>query len=85
MNRIHKIATAAAWGVMITVPLASLATAKPPAVTLEKIPTAPCKFEDGPAPCFWDAGARGNGKGHSFWIDRRGNIHYLDPNFKSGR
>jgi hypothetical protein len=31
----------------------------------------PCATEDydGPAACFWDAGARGNGMGHSFTWD----------------
>jgi hypothetical protein len=42
------------------------------------IPTRPCASDDGhPAPCVWDAGARGNGTGHSFWTDRRGRVHYL--------
>lgn len=38
----------------------------------------PCRFEDGPGPCFWDAGVRGNGHGRSFWIDAHGWTHYVD-------
>jgi hypothetical protein len=41
-------------------------------------PTAlpPCANEDGPGPCFWDAGTMGNGHGDSFTIDANGVIHY---------
>lgn len=28
----------------------------------------PCANEDGPGPCYWDAGSAGNGVGSSFWI-----------------
>lgn len=40
---------------------------------------APCAAEDGPGPCFWDAGRAGNGLGFSFWIDCAQAFHYLDP------
>lgn len=43
------------------------------------IPTAPCEHEDGPGPCFYDAGSVGNGQGLSFWIDCEQFTHYLDP------
>lgn len=36
------------------------------------IPDRPCRTEQGPAPCFWDAGVRGDGNGHSFWLLRDG-------------
>lgn len=42
------------------------------------IPDRPCASDDGPAPCFWDAGVRGDGHGRSFWLDRRTHVHYLD-------
>ncbi|GAA0946025.1 hypothetical protein [Actinocorallia libanotica] len=42
------------------------------------LPSKPCASEDS-VNCFWDAGRRGNGKGFSFWVDRHGNVTYLDP------
>lgn len=46
-------------------------------VTLAFIRSQPaCKFEDSNA-CGWDAGARGNGRGCSFYADRAGNVHYV--------
>lgn len=36
----------------------------------------PCVSEDGPGPCFWEAGSRGNGTGWDFIIDAAGNYHY---------
>lgn len=30
--------------------------------------TTPCMFEDGPAPCHWNADTRGNGEGESFLL-----------------
>lgn len=45
------------------------------------IPTKPCKYEDSKN-CFWDAGQRGDGKGHSFWVGRNNKVHYLDPTFR---
>ena len=44
------------------------------------LPTTACKTESGPAPCYWDAGARGNKTGYSFWYSSGGAIHYLNPN-----
>lgn len=41
------------------------------------IPAKPCKRDDGPAPCYWDAGVRGNGHGLSYWLKGRA-VHYLD-------
>lgn len=32
-----------------------------------------------PHACFWDAGARGDGKGHSFIVDKHGEVDYIDP------
>ena len=46
-----------------------------------RLPAKPCKFEDGPGPCFWDAGVRGNGHGRSYWITRSGAVRYLDPGY----
>lgn len=49
------------------------------------IPDRPCASEDGPAPCFWDAGIHGDGRGNSFWLTRTGervHIHFLDPRVK---
>lgn len=40
---------------------------------------AACAYEDGPGPCFWDAGQVGNGVGFSFWVDCAQTFHYLDP------
>ncbi|GAA5150385.1 hypothetical protein GCM10023340_27400 [Nocardioides marinquilinus] len=37
----------------------------------------PCRHEDGPGPCFWDAGERGNGRGRSYVI-RHGRTYYVD-------
>ncbi len=42
------------------------------------LPTRPCREQDSPGPCVWDAGLRGNGHGASFWRDARGHVHYLD-------
>lgn len=36
----------------------------------------PCREEDGPSPCRWDAARMGNGVGHSFYLDRDACIHY---------
>jgi hypothetical protein len=45
-----------------------------------RIPETPCKTEDGPPPCFWDAGRRGpHGRGYSFWLNKHGRVTYLDP------
>lgn len=50
----------------------------PPATSmLKNFP--PCANEDGPGPCFWDAGAAGNGVGNSFWVDCHQVGHYLNP------
>jgi hypothetical protein len=39
--------------------------------------TKPCKQEDGPGPCYWDAQKRGNHIGRSYWLDRRERRHYV--------
>lgn len=52
-----------------------------------QIPDRPCASEDGPPPCFYDAGARGDGHGHSFWLDAptgRVRVHYLDSRVSRG-
>jgi len=47
-------------------------------------PTKPCRDDDSNSrDCFWDAGKRGNGKGHSYWVDKAGNVTYLDPKLNS--
>lgn len=35
----------------------------------------PCQGEDGPGPCFWNAGKRGNHKGISYVLDRDGAVY----------
>lgn len=51
--------------------------ARPDKLTPTRVP---CAYEDGgPAlPCYWDAGKRGNHRGASYWIDKRGTAHYVD-------
>ncbi|MGW7434697.1 hypothetical protein [Streptomyces sp. NPDC054849] len=45
-----------------------------------KLPTRPCPEDDGTAKnCYWDAAQLGNGKGHSYIVDARGKLIYLDP------
>lgn len=39
-------------------------------------PHRACPTEDS-AWCVWDARHMGNGKGRSFWADRRGRPHYV--------
>ncbi|WDS51783.1 hypothetical protein SEA_TRIUMPH_69 [Streptomyces phage Triumph] len=55
----------------------------PPAVKvapLTKLPTRPCTEDDTVSrDCFWDAARRGNGQGHSYWVDAQGRLTYLDP------
>src|SRR6185369_7396608 len=36
-----------------------------------------CATEDSDGPCYWDARARGNKLGRSFWVDDRNGVHYL--------
>ena len=36
----------------------------------------PCEFEHS-VECYWDASARGNGQGDSFWVDAEGIVHYI--------
>lgn len=48
-------------------------------VPTPRIPTRPCADDSDDRNCFWDAGRRGNGKGYSYWVDRAGNVTYLDP------
>lgn len=38
----------------------------------------PCATEDS-ASCYWDASARGNGEGRSFYTDAEGNVYYVIP------
>jgi hypothetical protein len=40
----------------------------------EKDATPPCKYEDGPGRCVWDAKHMGNGEGHSVLIRRDGTV-----------
>ncbi|WAB08771.1 hypothetical protein SEA_ANDRIS_67 [Streptomyces phage Andris] len=55
----------------------------PPTVSvapLTKLPTKPCTEDDTTSrDCFWDAARQGNGKGHSYWVDAKGRLTYLDP------
>lgn len=38
----------------------------------------PCPAEDSTTPCYWDAQARGNHHGQSFWVDAHAQVHYLE-------
>ncbi|MGH3445815.1 MAG: hypothetical protein ACRDPB_10610 [Nocardioidaceae bacterium] len=49
-----------------------------PAYRHVALPTHPCRYEDSPGPCVWDAGLRGNGHGASFWRDAHSHLHYVD-------
>ncbi|MGW6600569.1 hypothetical protein [Streptomyces sp. NPDC055036] len=45
-----------------------------------KLPTRPCPDDDSESRnCYWDAAKRGNGKGHSYFVDARGAVTYLNP------
>ena len=39
-------------------------------------PHTACPTEDS-SWCVWDAQHNGNGKGRSFWVDRKGTVHYV--------
>jgi hypothetical protein len=52
-------------------------------VTPQFLPDRPCELEDDARNCFWDAGRRGNGRGYSYWVDRQGSVHFLDPRHNS--
>jgi hypothetical protein len=43
------------------------------------IPTKPCAEDGDSRNCYWDAAKRGNGKGYSYYVDRAGNVTYLNP------
>ncbi|ATI18850.1 hypothetical protein SEA_DIANE_66 [Streptomyces phage Diane] len=43
------------------------------------LPTRPCADDGDDRNCYWDAAKRGNGKGYSYYVDRAGNVTYLDP------
>ncbi|MEU9795033.1 hypothetical protein AB0E27_31310 [Streptomyces sparsogenes] len=43
------------------------------------LPTRPCAEDDDDRNCYWDAAKRGNGKGYSYYVDRAGNVTYLNP------
>lgn len=91
----RKFAALAAFGALIVAPHLGTPTANTAAHVHRHrharharhvtIPTRPCLSDDGPAPCFWDAGERGNGRGYSFWLDRAGHVHYLDPHAPGAR
>lgn len=45
---------------------------------IDAVATLPaCSTEDAPGPCYWDAQARGNGIGTSFWVDADQVVHTL--------
>ncbi|USH45907.1 hypothetical protein SEA_VIEENROSE_72 [Streptomyces phage VieEnRose] len=37
----------------------------------------PCRYEDSPGPCYWDAGSFGNGRGHSFYVTPTQRVRYV--------
>ncbi|WP_432006333.1 hypothetical protein [Streptomyces parvus] len=44
------------------------------------LPSKPCSEDDSTSRnCYWDAAKRGNGKGYSYFVDRAGNVTYLNP------
>jgi hypothetical protein len=43
------------------------------------IPSKPCAEDGDDTNCHWDAAKRGNGKGYSYYVDRAGNVTYLNP------
>jgi hypothetical protein len=43
------------------------------------LPTRPCADDSDDKNCYWDAAKRGNGKGYSYYVDRAGNVTYLNP------
>jgi hypothetical protein len=47
-------------------------------VPIGTLPESPCT-EDDTRDCYWDGGQRQVGKTYSYWIDRSGNVVYLDP------
>lgn len=68
--------------------LASDRSPKPVAakyITAPSLPTRPCRDDSDDVNCFWDAGQRGNRKGYSYWVDRVGNVTYLDPKLNDKR
>ncbi|MDX3525102.1 hypothetical protein P1P75_01215 [Streptomyces sp. ID05-39B] len=44
-----------------------------------RLPTRPCADDSDDVNCYWDAAKRGNGKGYSYYVDRAGNVTYLNP------
>lgn len=66
-----------------TAALAAVAIATPAvAATIHPIDDpnyryAPCAQEDGPGPCIWDARHTGNGIGHSFYMNRNGDVRFI--------
>jgi hypothetical protein len=40
------------------------------------VPMWGCVYEDSAGPCFWDAKHQGNGRGRSFWVDRKQHVHH---------
>ncbi|UFD98004.1 hypothetical protein PQC18_gp66 [Streptomyces phage Pablito] len=52
----------------------------PSFTTGPKLPTRPCPEDDAATRnCYWDAAKMGNGKGHSYIVDARGKVIYLNP------
>jgi len=66
---------------------ASAATKKPTSkLSLSPtLPTRPCADDYDDRNCFWDAGRRGNRKGYSYWVDRKGNVIYLNPKLNNAK
>ncbi|WP_031513646.1 hypothetical protein [Streptomyces sp. NRRL F-5123] len=59
---------------------------KPPAVPAKvvylpvfHVPSRPCTDDSDDRNCYWDAGRRGDTAGYSYYVDRAGNVVYLDP------
>jgi len=63
--------------ILITLTLAILAgVMRGPAPAARAAGVPACQQEDGPGPCFWDAGTSGNGQGDSFYLDAAGRFYY---------
>lgn len=41
----------------------------------------PCLDEDSAGPCYWNAGARGNGRGRSFLVSASGRVTYVSRGY----
>lgn len=69
-----SIATVAGIAIGITGTLA--VTAEPVSRTAHAPATVNACSHEGDTSCYWDAETQGNGEGHSYYADARGNVYY---------